>query len=314
MPTNGRIIGTDSKERRGSLKTPDRTLDLHALGAGHSPRLITMSWHVPRAVARHTQDGERPIGTPDTLALVQLASVTLVAAVVQGAVGFGFTLLAVTFFLLIIQSSDAVQLLIVINLSISLALIGRLRRDVDRPLLIRLVIGALAGVPLGLMIFRNADVDQLRILAAITILTFVALAVFRGSGAANDQGPRLRFRASSAIGVGALAGAMTTALGMPGPAIVLYLTAIGAGRDATRSLSLTFFSVSYGASLILQTVTVGVSRGVWITAAFLVPVAAVGALLGHTLGRRVSETAFRRVVLIIVASSGAYVLLDTLLS
>ncbi|MCH7957838.1 MAG: hypothetical protein IIB63_09820 [Proteobacteria bacterium] len=107
---------------------------------------------------------------------------------------------------------------------------------------------------------------------------------------------------------------MTTALGMPGPAIVLYLTAVGAGKDATRSLSLTFFAVSYGASLILQSVTVGVGRGVWATAALLVPIAAVGALLGHALGKRVSEAAFRRVVLALVASSGAYVLLSTLLS
>jgi hypothetical protein len=39
--------------------------------------------------------------------------VTLVAAIVQGTIGFGFTLLAVSFFLLIVQSGDAIQLLIV---------------------------------------------------------------------------------------------------------------------------------------------------------------------------------------------------------
>ena len=255
-----------------------------------------------------------PIGTPDTLALFQLAGVTLVAAVIQGAVGFGFTLLAVTFFLLIIQSGDAVHLMIIINFAISLALIGRLWRDVNRALWIRLVLGALLGLPLGLMVFQNADVNQLKVLAAVTILTFVALAVFRRPGAADSSGRVPRFRTPSAVGVGALAGGMTTALGMPGPAIVLYLTAVGAGKDMTRSLSLSFFAVSYGVSLILQTATVGVSRGVWITAALLLPVAAVGAPLGHSLGKWVSEAAFRRVVLTLVASSGAYVLLDALLS
>ncbi len=255
-----------------------------------------------------------PIETPDTLALFQLAGVTLVAAVIQGAAGFGFTLLAVTFFLLIIQSGDAVHLLIIINLTISLALIGRLWRDVNRALWIRLVLGALLGLPLGLGVFQNADVNQLKILAAVVILTFVALAVFRRPDAADRPGLVPRFWTPSAVGVGALAGGMTTALGMPGPAIVLYLTALGFGRDATRSLTLSFFAVSYGVSLILQTATVGVSRGVWITAAFLLPVAAVGAPLGHALGSRVSEVAFRRVVLTLVASSGAYVLLDTLLS
>ena len=255
-----------------------------------------------------------PIGTPETLALVQLAGVTLVAAVVQGAVGFGFTLLAVSFFLLIIQSGDAVQLLIVVNLTISVALIGKLWRKVNRALWIRLVMGAFFGFPLGLMAFQNADVDHLKVVAAATILIFVAASVFlRRDEEGNSAGVPL-FRTPSAVGVGALAGAMTTALGMPGPAVVLYLTAVGAGKDATRAILLTFFAVSYGASLILQTVTVGVSGGVWITAGLLVPFAAVGALVGHVLTKYVSEAAFRRVVLTLIAATGAYVLFDTLFS
>ena len=253
-----------------------------------------------------------PIGIPDTLSLVQLAGVTLVAAVVQGAVGFGFTLLAVSFFLLIMQSGDAVQLLIVVNLTISVALIGRLWRNVDRGLWIRLVIGAFLGFPLGLMAFQNAQVDQLKILAAVTILTFVAVAVFLKPDAEGGSERVPRFRTPSAIGVGTLAGCMTTALGMPGPAVVLYLTAVGAGKDATRAILLTFFAVSYGGSLILQTMAVGVRGGVWITAGLLVPFAAVGALLGHMLAGHVSEGAFRRVVLVLIAATGAYVLLDTL--
>ena len=150
-----------------------------------------------------------PIETPDTLALFQLAGVTLVAAVMQGAVGFGFTLLAITFFLLIIQSGDAVHLLIIINLAISLALVRRLWQDVNRDLWIRLVLGALLGLPLGLMVFQNADVNQLKILAAVVILTFVALAVFRrpdALDAADRPGLVPRFRTPSAIGVGAVAG------------------------------------------------------------------------------------------------------------
>ena len=254
------------------------------------------------------------IGTPETFAFVQLAGVTLVAAVVQGAVGFGFTLLAVTFFLVIIQSGDAVQLLIIVNLTISVALIGRLWRKVNGALWIRLVMGAFFGFPLGLLAFQNADVEQLKVVAAVTILTFVAASVFlrRDAGSGSDEVPR--FRTPSAVGVGALAGAMTTALGMPGPAVLLYLTAVGAGKEATRAILLTFFAVSYGASLILQTVTVGVSGGVWITAGLLVPFAAVGALLGHVLARHVSEAAFRKVVLTLIAGTGAYILFDTLFS
>ena len=241
-----------------------------------------------------------------------MACVTLVAAVAQGALGFGFTLLAVSFFLLIIQSGDAVQLLIVINLTISLALIGRLWRSVDRALWIRLVIGAFLGFPLGLIVFQNADIGQLKIMVAATILAFVAVTVFRRRNAQEGSDATLRYRTPSAVGVGALAGGMTTALGMPGPVLVLYLTAVGAGKEVTRSVSLTFFVVSYGVSLVLQSATIGVSAGVWITAAILMPVAAVGGLVGHALSRRVSEALFRRAALALVAATGLYVLFDTL--
>ncbi len=251
--------------------------------------------------------------TVDAATLVQLAGVTLVAAVVQGAAGFGFTLLAVLFFLLIIGSGDAVQLLIIINFTISLALIGRLWRNVHRALWTRLVIGALMGLPLGLWTFQNADVDQLKVMAAVTLLAFVALAVLRKPRLGRGSDLELHFRTPSAVGVGLVAGGMTAALGMPGPAVVLYLTAVGTRKDATRSITLSFFAVSFGASLILQSTTVGVSVEVWISAGLLVPVAALGALLGHALARRISEAAFRKAVLTLVAATGVYVLLDTIL-
>ncbi len=149
---------------------------------------------------------EISIETLDPLTLVQLAGVTLIAAVVQGAVGFGFSLLAVSFFLLIIQSGDAVHLLIIINFTISLALIAKVRRDVNWALWTRLVAGALLGLPLGLIAFNNADVDQLRILAGVAILTFVVITVFRRSDESGRTGPTEGFRNTSALGVGAIAG------------------------------------------------------------------------------------------------------------
>jgi uncharacterized membrane protein YfcA len=228
-------------------------------------------------------------------------------------VGFGFSLLAVAFFLMIIGSSDAVPLLFIINLTISLTLVSRLRADLNRALWTRLVIGALLGLPVGLIAFSRADVDQLKVFAAIAIIGFVIVTAFRTPDEEGGSGPVSGFKTPSVIGVGAVAGGMTTSLGLPGPAVVLYLTAIGSGKDATRSITLTFFAISYGASLLLHTATVGVSKEVWITAGLLIPVAAMGAFVGHALGRRVSESAFRRLVLTLVASTGAYILLDTLL-
>jgi uncharacterized protein len=110
---------------------------------------------------------------------VLLSAVTLLAAVVQGTVGFGFTLLAVSFFLLILQSATAIQLLIVLNLVSSLWLVRTMWRDVPKDLWGRLVAGAVIGFPVGLVVFHYAGIDQLKVVVAITLLVFVPLLAFR---------------------------------------------------------------------------------------------------------------------------------------
>ncbi len=269
----------------------------------------------------------------DLLPLVGLGVVTFAAAVVQGALGFGFTLVAMGFFLLILGSSDVVPLLLVINLTISLSLVPRLRRDVIAPLGLRFAGGAVLGIPIGVLAFSHADVDDLKVWAGFAMLVFSALIVVSkprpGAGQADpkpgshvgsvssgrSEVPRgdESFSTPAALGIGAVAGAMTSSLSMPGPAVVLYLTAIGAGRDATRATTLAFFAFAYIVSVALQTLTVGVEGQVWLTAVMLLPITAAGALVGHRLAPRVREESFRRLVLATVVGTGAYVLLDTLL-
>jgi len=240
--------------------------------------------------------------------------VTLLAAVVQGTVGFGFSLLAVSFFLLILQSATAIQLLIVLNLVISLWIVRNMWRKVPRDLWLKLVAGAVIGFPAGLALFHYASVDQLKVVVATTLVVFVPLLAFRHRPVPDPSASPPIYRSSSSVGVGILAGAMTTSLGMPGPALIVYLTAIGADKDSLRAISLTFFTVTYAAALLLQALTFGVEGEVWMMAIVLVPVPAIGAQLGHWLSQRVTESTFRRSVLLLIGATGAYTLLTALIA
>ncbi len=228
--------------------------------------------------------------------------------------GFGFTLLAVSFFLLILQSATAIQLLIVLNLVISLWVVRDMWRNVPRDLWIKLVAGAVIGFPAGLVLFHYASVDQLKVVVAATIVVFVPLLAFRHRSVPEHAASPPIHRPSSSVGVGILAGAMTTSVGMPGPALVLYLTALGADKDAIRAISLTFFAVTYAAALLLQALTFGVEGEVWMMAVVLVPVAGIGAQLGHWLSHRVTESTFRRAVLLLLGATGVYTLITTLIA
>ena len=112
--------------------------------------------------------------------------------------------------------------------------------------------------------------------------------------------------------VGTAAGAMTAALSMPGPVLVLYLTGIGVDKATFRAVSLTLLTALYLAAIALQSATVGIPGRVWITAAALVPLAWAGAALGHAVARHIDEALFRRFVLVLLAATGAYMLITTL--
>jgi uncharacterized protein len=240
---------------------------------------------------------------PDSLVLLQLGLVTLVAATLQGAAGFGFGLLALPAYMGILASTDAVPLVIILSLILSAGLAAKIRHEVHRSLLVRFLAGTTLGLPVGLFAFQRADGDQLMVVVSGVVLAFVAFLAFQREEvvpATNDPS----FRGWAAGAVGAMGGAMTIALGMPGPPIVLYLTRLGVRKDTLRATTLAFFAVSYSASLLLQSAVVGVAREVWASAAILVPVALGGGWIGNRLSCYVSEEVFRRATLMLIALTG----------
>lgn len=244
-----------------------------------------------------------------------LALVTLIAAAAQGATGFGFAILVISFYLAILNSVAAVQLTIAVTLVISVVLAPRLWRDASRGLLGRLVVGTALGFPIGLLGYHYLSLDGVKIAVAVLIIAFAVYlllsGLLSGSRAAAADGS-VRTHGLADVGVGVLSGAMATALAMPGPAVILYLAAVGFGKDTSRATVLTLFAFSYAGALVLQATLVGIERPIWLAAAGLAPVAMVGALLGHLVARFLSEQVFRRAVLSILIVAGAYTLWSSL--
>ncbi|MBV9198582.1 MAG: TSUP family transporter, partial [Alphaproteobacteria bacterium] len=156
----------------------------------------------------------------------ELAGTTFVAALLYTISGFGFAILAVPLYLLLIEPRQAVQLAIILSTALSLAVVPGLRRTVSLPLLLRLSLGSLLGLPLGLFSFRYADQLVVRLGVGATILTFaVLLAVFRSRGdriwTPFGQTP------NRDLAAGAVAGIATALVGMAGPPVLIYLLLAG---------------------------------------------------------------------------------------
>jgi len=234
-----------------------------------------------------------------------LAATSFAAALLQAANGFGFAVLATPFFLLFAEPGHAVQLVIIITLALSVVVLPGLHRAVHKPLLLRLALGSLVGLPPGLLAFDAADPVLVRAAAGIVILVFPAVL------AANHlrrRGAVFALRPVGDLVTGAVSGFATALVGMAGPPVLIYLMLAGATPRAVRATLFYFFALSYAATLVAHVATIGVPRATWIGAACLVPFAWAGGLIGRTVADRLGNEAAAALAILVLALAGLYTL------
>ena len=242
---------------------------------------------------------------------VWIAAIAFFAALAQGATGFGFAIIALPLLLGVMGSLDAVGLTIVLNLLVSLVLVPGLWLQAPRGPLTRLSVGSLAGFPIGLVIFLHASLEWVRLAVGLIILLFagwLALSHRRASATgAEAGGVKVRpERTWAEAAVGLVSGTMSTALAMPGPSVMLYLSASGMAKAQLRATTLCLFTLSYGAALILQAAVGALGSGIWLAVAVGAVPTIIGAVAGGRLSRIINEGHFRAIVLAILAATGAY--------
>ena len=225
----------------------------------------------------------------------------------QAAFGFGFAILAAPLFLVVMDSTGAIPVLALLNLGVSVLVAARLWRQAPPRLLGLLCAASVAGFPLGLVLFRSADVSQLKLVTGIVIMVFAALLYVRERGqAAMDFAAATGLPPSARIALvfGALSGVMGAALAMPGPAAMLYLSAARLPKDQSRALALAFFSFVYAGTCLLHAWDGGLSAARATLAAKLMVAVVAGAVAGHALARHIPEARFRRLMLAILFVAG----------
>jgi len=93
---------------------------------------------------------------------------------------------------------------------------------------------------------------------------------------------------------------------MAGPPVLFYLLLTGAAPRTVRATLLSFFSLSYAATLAAHAVTIGVPSPTLLAAAGLSPFAFLGAFAGRPLGDRLGVEAFAILAIALLAVAGLY--------
>lgn len=236
--------------------------------------------------------------------MIAASIVVFLAAGVHACTGFGFSILAAPYLLLIFDPAEAIQINIALSIGISLLLAPKLASDVDKPLLGRLVFGGLAGAPFGIALYLLADPEHLRAVVGALLLGFTAL-ILRDFKIARSR--------RKDVLIGGLSGALTSGLGMPGPPLMVYFASTTLSPSVLRSTTLACFLVIYLASLILQIVVGSSSLDVFYAALLLTPATALGAAAGQILFTRMNTAFFMKLLYGLLLITGVYLLAEAAL-
>src|SRR5262245_44275148 len=129
---------------------------------------------------------------------IVLAATTFGSALLYAMSGFGFAVLAAPPFLLFLDPARAIQLVIIISTVLSIVVLRGLFPAIAPWLLLRLALGSLAGLPLGLVAFRYADPIVVRAAAGAMIFGFaILMAISRRRSGQPGRGKHWRAFAMS---------------------------------------------------------------------------------------------------------------------
>jgi uncharacterized membrane protein YfcA len=243
---------------------------------------------------------------------IVLAATTFGSAMLYAISGFGFAVLAAPLFLLFLDPARAIQLVIIISTAVSIVVLRGMLPAIAPWLLLRLALGGLVGMPLGLVAFRYADPTLVRAVAGAMIFGFaILMAVSRRRSDQPGQGRHWMAFAMSPgldLAAGAVSGIASALVGQPGPPVLIYLLLAGAAARTVRATLLAFFALSYAVTLASHAATIGIPDPTWLAAGILIPFAFLGGLAGRPIGDRLGAEAFAKLAIALLAVTGAYTL------
>ena len=231
-----------------------------------------------------------------------LVFIVLLASLLQTSTGYGFSIVGTPFLLLIYPGHTAIQINIILSLCLSIFMIFKIGKEVDKPLLIRLIKGSIVGLVLGVFIYLYIDIQLLKIVAGGLILISTVLLILKLTILQTKNRDFL---------TGGISGLLTTSIGVPGPPLLLYFSGVGTDKAILRSTTLAYYLFVYFTSLVMQVLFGGTSKEAWISSLVAAPSLFIGILLGQLLFKWISPKIFRLITYIILLFTGGYLLVTS---
>ena len=240
----------------------------------------------------------------DLVAILLVGAV--VAGFVQGLSGFGFSLVAMSFWAWTIDPRIAAVLAVFGALTGQIVAAVSVRRGFHLDRLLPFVAGGLLGIPLGMLLLPRLDATMFRAFVGTVLAVWCPAMLFAG------RIPRLTVGGRVADGVaGACGGVMGALGGATGAIPTLWCTLREFDKDTQRAVIQNFNLATLAVTMASYLATGVVTREMLPLFAIVAPAMLVPALLGARLYVGIGELNFRRIVLGLLTASGVALLVSS---
>jgi len=260
-----------------------------------------------------------------------IAFALLAAAFAIGLTGYGFGLVAMGILPYAMTVADSNALVAVLGLVVILIAFVPRVREVRVRILLPLLIGALAGVPLGVFVLVRLDERLLRVLLGAAILLALAGSLYGSRRAARggvadqtgdesaDPGalprdgtgrvPTRERRGRRGAGallvalIGVVSGSFGGAFSVSGPPVVIYFNEIFSDKSAIKAHLVAYFSFIMALRMPFLFAAGVYDRALLEMILFGLPVVLIGLWIGTRLHDRLPSAVVRRIIQVLLAVS-----------
>ena len=225
------------------------------------------------------------------------------AGFVQGLSGFGFSMVAMSFWAWTLEPRLAAVLAVCGALTGQLVAAATVRRGFDRARLLPFVLGGLAGIPLGVALLPRLDMDAFKLVLGTLLVLWCPAMLLARQLPHITAGGRV---ADAAVGLSG--GVMGGLGGFTGVLPTLWCTLRGLDKDVQRAIIQNFNLAMLLVTFATYAATGLVTREALPLLAIVVPAMLVPTLLGAKLYHGISEARFRQIVLGMLTLSGVAML------
>lgn len=223
-------------------------------------------------------------------AAILIFGTVFLAGFLRGFTGFGFALAAVPVLTLFVAPAAVVPAIPIVAMVAGAEQLPRAWKSANWHAIYRLLIGAVIGAPLGVLALTYFSANVMRVMIGLVLLAAV-LALWRGYRFTR------RPHTGAQIGIGVASGILNGATAMGGPPVILFFLASPEGVVVGRASLLVYFFFISAWSIVAQAVAGLLDLKVLILALLMIPVMAVGNVLGDRLFNRAKASTYQRVAL-----------------